>query len=85
MVGTVLDFLAWVLTLVAVHSLPLFVVQPIIALSVVITLLIEIFIFHRKPRRLCLMAICLIAVGLFLLMASAGRRGPKVCLNRSRR
>jgi drug/metabolite transporter (DMT)-like permease len=72
-VGIVLDFLAWALTLVAVHNLPLFVAQPIIALSVVVTLLIEIFIFHRKPGVFITIAICLIVIGLFLLMASAGQ------------
>jgi drug/metabolite transporter (DMT)-like permease len=45
--GLFIDLAAWLLTLVAVHSLPLFVVQPITGLSVLVTLLIE-WLFYRK-------------------------------------
>src|SRR6266571_1594145 len=46
--GVILDGLAWALTLVAVHSLPLFVVQPVIALSVVVTAIVERTVFGRR-------------------------------------
>lgn len=69
--GLILDFLAWILTLIAVHSLPLFMVQPIVAFSVVVTLLIEIVVLRIKLNTLFAMAIALIALGLVLLVISS--------------
>jgi drug/metabolite transporter (DMT)-like permease len=71
LLGTTLDGLAWILTLIAVHSLPLFVVQPIIAFSVVITALVERFAFKRVLNRQGLIAIGLIVAGLLLLAITA--------------
>src|SRR5487761_1207014 len=62
-VGIILDIVAWILTLVAAHSLPLFIVQPIIAFSVVVTVSIESLFFHRKLTRETNFAIGIIVVG----------------------
>lgn len=67
LVGLLLDGLAWLLTLVAVHSLPLFVVQPIIALSVVVTALVERLFFRRKLGTRVTVAIICIVGGLLIL------------------
>ena len=71
LLGTLLDLIAWMLTLYAVHSLPLFVVQPITAFSIVITLYVEKFLFKRQLGRSTMTAIGLILAGLVLLAASA--------------
>lgn len=81
-VGTMFDTLAWVLTMVAVHSLPLFVVQPITALSVVVAAVIERTYFRRRLKRITYFAICLTLLGLLLLASSAtaGTADPVVGL-----
>ncbi len=71
LLGTSLDGIAWVLTLVAVHSLPLFVVQPIIAFSVAFTALIEWLFFKRSLTWQSLLAITLIVAGLSLLASTS--------------
>jgi drug/metabolite transporter (DMT)-like permease len=65
--GIILDFLAWILTLYAVHTLPLFLVQPIIACSIIITILIEYFLFKHKLGLKFIVSIIVILVGLVLL------------------
>jgi len=69
--GLALDGVAWILTLVAVQDLPLFVVQPIIAFSVVVTAIIERFVMHRQLGRLATIAILIILSGLCLLALTA--------------
>jgi drug/metabolite transporter (DMT)-like permease len=66
-----LDGLAWALMLVAVQALPLFVVQPIVALSIIITILVERFAFKRLLSTKVIGAMCLIVVGLILLTFTA--------------
>jgi drug/metabolite transporter (DMT)-like permease len=69
--GIALDIAAWVLTLYAVHILPLFVVQPIIATSVVVTLFIERHTTqHRVSSRQMLAALTVLA-GLAILATTA--------------
>lgn len=70
-VGIGLDGIAWILTLIAVHSLPLFVVQPIVAFGVVITAIFESVVFHKKMRRQTIIAISCITLGLVLLATTA--------------
>ncbi|MBC7546906.1 DMT family transporter [Candidatus Saccharibacteria bacterium] len=65
--GIFLDVAAWIFTLIAVHGLPLFVVQPIIAFSVVITVFIERFAFKRRLGRKTIFAIGLIIIGLLAI------------------
>ncbi|HUD03283.1 MAG TPA: DMT family transporter [Patescibacteria group bacterium] len=78
LVGIILDILAWVFTLIAVHNLPLFVVQPIIAFSVVITAIVERFIFHKKFTTTIICAIALTIAGLSLLATTAA---PETSVN----
>ncbi len=67
LLGLILDLLAWILTLFAVHNLPLFLVQPIIACSVIVTLLVEIVLFRRKLKVNFLIPLVGILTGLVLL------------------
>ena len=67
LIGIVLDLLAWLLTLFAVHNLPLFVVEPIIACSVIVTVLIEYFLFSYRLSLKFLAYLLAIVVGLVLL------------------
>lgn len=71
LLGIALDGLAWILTLIAVHSLPLFVVQPIVAFGVVVTAVFESVLFHKKMRRQTIIAIGCITFGLILLATTA--------------
>ena len=73
LVGIILDLSSWILTLVAVHNLALFIVQPILAFTVVATVLTESLIFHRKPNRQTVIAIVLIIFGLLLLGITAAQ------------
>jgi drug/metabolite transporter (DMT)-like permease len=57
---------------VAVQNLPLFVAEPVIALNVMITALIERFLFQRRLRGMAWVAIAGILVGLTLLALSGG-------------
>ena len=66
-VGIVLDLAAWVLTLVAVHNLPLFLAQPIIACSVVVTVLIERFMFKHQLKPRVIWSIFVILAGLVVI------------------
>lgn len=70
-VGLALDGLAWILTLVAVHTLPLFVVQPIIALSVAVTALIDRFVLKHRLGVRIRSALFVIFSGLALLAITA--------------
>jgi drug/metabolite transporter (DMT)-like permease len=69
--GILLDMVSYGLQLVAVHSLPLFVVLPIVALSVVIVAMIEHIALRQKLRRQTVMAISCIVIGLVLLALTA--------------
>jgi drug/metabolite transporter (DMT)-like permease len=71
LIGSLFDATAWVLTLIAVHALPLFVVQPITALSVVVTAVIERIYFRRRLNNKTYFAISLTLLGLLLLASSA--------------
>ncbi len=71
LLGLLLDFTAWPLTLVAVHELPLFVVQPIVAFSVVVTAVIDKFILRRTLSARSLVAMGIIFFGLIMLSLTA--------------
>jgi drug/metabolite transporter (DMT)-like permease len=71
LLGIGLDLLAWLLTLVAVHTLPLFVAQPIIALSVVVTALVDRLALKRRLAARVRLAIVVILAGLVLLALTA--------------
>jgi drug/metabolite transporter (DMT)-like permease len=70
LLGLALDGGSFLLTIVAVQNLPLFVAEPIIAVNVVITALIERLIFQRRLRAVVWVAIAGILVGLSLLAVS---------------
>jgi len=69
--GVALDLLGWGLTIYAVQYLPLFLVEAIIATSIVITALIERFVWRRVLRPRVYLAIGLIITGLIPLMLAA--------------
>jgi drug/metabolite transporter (DMT)-like permease len=69
--GVALDIIAWILTLIAVRTLPLFLVQAVIAGAVVITALIDRFILHRKRHIYAYWAILVVLVGLVALAVAA--------------
>jgi drug/metabolite transporter (DMT)-like permease len=70
LLGLALDGVSFLLTVVAVQNLPLFVAEPIIAINVVITALIERLLFQRRLRGVAWAAIAGILVGLSLLALS---------------
>lgn len=65
--GIVLDLLAWLFTIYAVHNLPLFIVQPIVALSILVTVIIEYLIFKRSLGKHFILSISLVMAGLIML------------------
>ena len=70
--GLALDGASFLLTIVAVQNLPLFVAEPVIALNVMITALIERLLFERRLRGVAWVAIVGILAGLSLLALSGG-------------
>lgn len=69
--GIILDIAAWLFSLAAVHRLPLFIVQPIIACSVIVTIFIEMIILKYKPNLKLLFSLLLLIIGLVLLTGIA--------------
>ena len=65
--GITLDIIGWVATLYAVHYLPLFLVEAIIAANIVVTALIERFFRHRSLGRAVYAATIIIVLGLVAL------------------
>jgi drug/metabolite transporter (DMT)-like permease len=70
--GLALDGASFLFTVVAVQNLPLFVAEPVIALNVMITALIERLLFERRLRGVAWVAIVGILAGLSLLALSGG-------------
>ncbi len=70
-IGIVLDLTGWFLTLIAVHILPLFIVQPIIALSVIIAVVVDATLRHRKPKHNLYYPMVMVFGGLIMLGISA--------------
>jgi len=71
MLGIVLDIVGWLLTLVAVKTLPLFLVQSIIAANIVITALLDQAILRRRLPRYGYRLIFIILLGLIVLAGTA--------------
>lgn len=67
LLGVFLDILGWVFTLYAVQYLPLFLVEAVIASSIVVTAVIDSLFLHRRLSRQAYMAIGLIVGGLIIL------------------
>ncbi|MDL2341479.1 MAG: hypothetical protein QFB87_00155 [Patescibacteria group bacterium] len=77
--GIVLDILGWVFTLYAVHYLPLFLVEAIIAANIVFTALLERFVRHQALSRKAYTAISIILAGLVLIaLASAPEKAHPI-------
>jgi drug/metabolite transporter (DMT)-like permease len=70
-IGTILDVLAGIFVLVAVHSLPLFLVQSIVASGIVVTFVIEHYITHKRPPYRLYFAIGMVLLGLVVLSLTA--------------
>ncbi len=82
LIGIVLDLSAWILTLIAVHRLPLFLVQPIIACSIIVTVAVESYLFKRKPNIRFLLSIGIILIGLIMLaLVSSPERSQTISIN----
>lgn len=71
MIGIVLDIAAWILTLIAVHILPLFIVQPVIALSVIVAVAMDTLFRQKHLNRQLLYPIGIVLAGLVMLGLSA--------------
>jgi drug/metabolite transporter (DMT)-like permease len=71
MFGILLDIIGWLLTLVAVKTLPLFLVQSIIAANIVITALLDQAILRRRLPRYGYRLILVIVIGLVALAMTA--------------
>ena len=72
LLGLALDGASFLLTVVAAQNLPLFVAEPVIAVNVVITALLERVLFRRRLRGVAWVAIVGILLGLSLLALSGG-------------
>jgi drug/metabolite transporter (DMT)-like permease len=70
-VGIALDLLGWLLTLVAVHFLPLFLVEAIIAFGIVVTAIIERLFRKQKISTKSYLNIGLIVIGLIILIITS--------------
>jgi drug/metabolite transporter (DMT)-like permease len=71
MLGIVLDIIGWLLTLIAVRTLPLFLVQSIIAANIVIAALLDQLILRRRLPKYGYRLIFLILAGLIVLAFTA--------------
>ncbi|HXZ99646.1 MAG TPA: hypothetical protein VEK76_04780 [Candidatus Binatia bacterium] len=80
LVGLALDGLSFLLTVIAVQNLPLFIVEPIIAVNVVITAVIERFCLGRRLSRLAWAAIAGILAGLLLLSVAAAPERARIAI-----
>ena len=74
--GLAVDFLGWVLSLVALRSLPLFVVQPAVSASVGVTAVGAAIFLHERLNRSQIVAVGLLLVGLTFLGLCASAEGP---------
>lgn len=77
LLGTALDIVAGMLILVAVHSLPLFLVSSIIASSIAITFIIERVLTGRKAQGRLYGAVGLVLIGLITIASAASPETAK--------
>ena len=69
--GLALDGVGFVLSLVALRSLPLFLVQSVIAANVGVTAVVAVLVLHARLRRPEVVALLMLAAGLVLLAVAA--------------
>lgn len=72
LLGLVLDLFAWAISRIALHTLPLFAVQTILAGSIAVTVLLARSMIGAAIRRADQLAILATIVGLVMVAASAG-------------
>jgi drug/metabolite transporter (DMT)-like permease len=70
-IGTILELIGYGLSLISLRILPLFLVQSVIAASVVVTALGDRFVLHQRISSQTKLAIGVALVGLFLLSLGA--------------
>ncbi|MGW2375706.1 MULTISPECIES: hypothetical protein [Kitasatospora] len=73
--GTALDILGFVLSIVALRSLPLFLVQAVTSSSLAVTALAAVWLLGARLRRGDAAGILAVVVGLSLLALGSGREG----------
>jgi drug/metabolite transporter (DMT)-like permease len=69
--GTILELIGYILSLVSLQVLPLFLVQSVIAASIVVTAFGERLFMHRRLSLQTYLALGIVLVGLILLALSA--------------
>ena len=75
--GLVGDGVAFVLSVVALATLPLFVVQSLLAGSLAVTVLLALPVLHLRPTRRDVVAVGVVTVGLLLVSASAAAESTR--------
>ncbi|MFH9352294.1 hypothetical protein [Kitasatospora sp. NPDC017646] len=73
--GTVLDILGFVLSIVALRSLPLFLVQAVTNASLAVTALAAVWLLGARLRRGDVVGVLAVVVGLSLLALGSGKEG----------
>jgi drug/metabolite transporter (DMT)-like permease len=76
LVGLCLDAIGFGLSFAALHSLPLFVVQAIVASSLAVTAVLAVLVMGLRPSVVEWMALAAVTIGLTLLALSARREAP---------
>lgn len=74
--GLLLDAVGFGLSFVALHTLPLFTVEAIVASSLAVTALLAVAILGMRPSMIEWMALICVTTGLILLASSAKRQAP---------
>lgn len=75
--GLVLDLLGWLFFLIAVRSLPLFMVQSFMALSIVVSALLDFYWLKHPVYKSEKLAILLVITGVIIL-SFVGKPGPAI-------
>ena len=71
------DLVGWLLSLVALRSLPLFAVQAVLAGSVAVTVVLAFVVFGVRLRSVDVGAVALVTVALALIGLSSGTQGTR--------
>jgi drug/metabolite transporter (DMT)-like permease len=74
--GLLLDALGFGLSFVALHTLPLFTVEAIVASSLAVTAVLAVAILGMRPSMIEWLALISVTTGLILLASSAKRQAP---------
>jgi uncharacterized membrane protein len=78
MVGVGLDLLAWLVSLVALRSLPVYEVQAVLAGSIAVTVVVARITLNTRLRRADLIAVSLTVIALAVLALASGAEHPVV-------